>query len=341
MSPSARAGIVGGALGVAAAGSAAAAAAALSNDWRRRRTAPVPPERAATRVSTVAADDGVPLVVEEVGERNAALTVVFVHGFCLRMESWHFQREAMAVRPDTRSVYYDQRGHGRSGISSGRRCTIDQLGRDLQAVLETVVPTGPVVLVGHSMGGMTIMAMARQRPDLMGTRVVGVGLLSTAADGVGLRRLAGAPGRLVIEGLRRASRLRPALVRAGRAPVDALIQPLVRAMSYGGNELSPAVAWFSERMIAETPVRTIIDFVPTLSTHDEQGALGQLAKVPVLILCGEADRLTPVRHTRAMADAMREADLVVAPDAGHLVQLESPALVGRALDRLLERAQEA
>ncbi len=137
-----------------------------------------------TTVSTVAVDDGVALRVEEVGEPSAPMTVVFVHGFCLHMGSWYFQRQDLPDCTDARLVFYDQRSHGRSGRSSTGQCTIDQLGRDLTAVLRTVAPTGPVVLVGHSMGGMTIMALARQCPELFATRVAGVALISTAAAGL-------------------------------------------------------------------------------------------------------------------------------------------------------------
>ncbi len=137
-----------------------------------------------TTVSTVAVDDGVALRVEEVGEPSAPMTVVFVHGFCLHMGSWYFQRQDLPDCTDARLVFYDQRSHGRSGRSSTGQCTIDQLDRDLAAVLRTVAPTGPVVLVGHSMGGMTIMALARQCPELFATRVAGVALISTAAAGL-------------------------------------------------------------------------------------------------------------------------------------------------------------
>ena len=44
--------------------------------------------------------------------------------------------------------------------------SIDQLGRDLAAVLDTLAPRGPIVLVGHSMGGMAVLALAAQRPEL-------------------------------------------------------------------------------------------------------------------------------------------------------------------------------
>ena len=105
------------------------------------------------------------------GSADAPVTVVFVHGYCLRMESWHFQRRQLERRwgAAVRMVFYDQRGHGRSGTPSVASCTIGQLGRDLDAVLRSVAPDGPVVLVGHSMGGMTILALARQRPELFGS----------------------------------------------------------------------------------------------------------------------------------------------------------------------------
>ena len=77
------------------------------------------------------ADDGVLLSVEEIGPRDAPLTVVFVHGYTLSMASWAFQRRTLAAelatanghRPDARLVFYDQRGHGSSGRGrpSGRR----------------------------------------------------------------------------------------------------------------------------------------------------------------------------------------------------------------------------
>ena len=74
-------------------------------------------------------------------------------------------------------VFWDQRSHGRSGRSDLTHATIDQLGDDLLAVLEaTTAPGRPVVLVGHSMGGMTIMALADRHPELFGDRVVGVAL---------------------------------------------------------------------------------------------------------------------------------------------------------------------
>ena len=136
---------------------------------------------AADRTSTVTATDGVELYVEEVGAQDAPLTLVFCHGYTLEMACWHFQRQD-AGRPRPAGLLGPAR-HGRSGRSTAENCTIDQLGSDLEQVIEAAAPDGPVVLVGHSMGGMTIMALAAARPDLFlaGGRVVGVALLATSA----------------------------------------------------------------------------------------------------------------------------------------------------------------
>ena len=149
--------------------------------------------RAADRTVVVRSDDGVALTVEEVGPTEAPLTVVFVHGYALSMASWTFQRrdlgEQLATanghRPTARLVFYDQRGHGSSGRGTAERSTIDQLAADLESVLTARVPRGPVVLVGHSMGGMTVLALARRRPELFGTRVAGVALVSTSSGNLG------------------------------------------------------------------------------------------------------------------------------------------------------------
>ena len=89
---------------------------------------------------TVVADDGIALHVEvdELDQPDPALpTVVFVHGYVLDLDCWHFQRAALRGR--YRMVFYDQRSHGRSGRSSSAHSTIDQLGRDLAAVLDQEV----------------------------------------------------------------------------------------------------------------------------------------------------------------------------------------------------------
>ena len=113
-------------------------------------------------------------------------------------------------------VFYDQRGHGQSGSASIRTYTVEQLGQDLQTILQVMVPRGPVVLVGHSMGGMTVLSHARQFPDNYGRRIVGAAIISSsAAEGVHRSPLGEIlqPG---IEAVRFAARYAPKFVHRTR-----------------------------------------------------------------------------------------------------------------------------
>ena len=146
----------------------------------------------ATTTVVVIATDGVPLHVEidepegrpTTAPDGAPLpTVVFCHGYTLSLRSWVFQRRALKAA-GYRVVLWDHRGHGQSGAGSKESYDVDQLGRDLGAVISSVAPQGPLVLVGHSMGGMTLMALAMQQPELIKERVLGVAFVATSPGGL-------------------------------------------------------------------------------------------------------------------------------------------------------------
>ena len=120
------------------------------------------------RAGFVRANDGVQLYYEQDGPVDAPVTVVLVHGFCQNRDDLLFQRRALLAEfgARIRIVSFDLRSHGRSRAATAEHATIDQLGADLDVVLRELVPTGPVVLIGHSMGGMTILALADARPEL-------------------------------------------------------------------------------------------------------------------------------------------------------------------------------
>lgn len=287
---------------------------------------------------TVTTEDGVPLAVREVGSAFAPMTVVFVHGYCLRMQSWHLQMRHVQERwgHDVRMVFYDQRGHGESGMPDSRSCTIAQLGRDLGRVIDDTAPHGPVVVVGHSMGGMTAIALAAQRPDLFDSRVVGVGLLATTAAGLSRTGIGRNLDNPVLDAFRFAARTAPGFVQAARGMARAVVSPILRAASYG-TVVSPKLVELSDRMLDETSVLTIVNFLRTLELHDESAALPLLGQVPVLVLCGDADMVIPFSSSEELAAALPDCELKRVRGAGHLVQLEFPEVVDRALDRLIQR----
>lgn len=298
---------------------------------------------------TVRTDDDVDLHVEVDGNGTAPLTVVLSHGFTARLAEWELQRAPL--RPRARLVLWDQRGHGRSGWTRLTAATIDRTGRDLGQVLDAVVPTGPVVLAGHSMGGMSVMALARQRPELFGTRVVGVFLLATSAGGLVETGLLARAVRLV----RRLGLLplylwllqlwAPVLERF-RLRGTAIGRRAIRRLLFGENDAHPHDVRMVQDLLEETPYPVAIAFYASFLDHDERASLEVLRRVPVTVVAATHDRLTPARHGRAIADALgNDADLVVVPGAGHSVNLTRPEIVNRAflslLDRVANRSRRA
>ncbi|HST64726.1 MAG TPA: alpha/beta hydrolase [Mycobacteriales bacterium] len=299
----------------------------------------------ADRNRTVTTDDGLPLAVEEVGPRDAPLTVVFAHGYCLAMGSWHYQRLGLAevTHPELRMVFYDCRSHGRSGRAPAETATIDQLGDDLFRVLADVVPTGPVVLVGHSMGGMTIMALADRHPELFERRVIGVALLSTSTGRLaevtlGFPALTAKLRAPVLPYALRVMRSRAGLIERSRRIGSDIAWLLTRRYSFGSTDVSPALVEYVGQLISNTPVEVVADFFPALNAHDKLAALARLRDLETLIVVGDKDLLTPVEHSRRMAAALPNAELLILPGAGHLAMMERPEMVTLRLRAFLHRA---
>ena len=296
----------------------------------------------ADRGCVVTTPDGTSLVVREVGPVTAPLTIVFAHGFCARMGSFHFQRTALAARrgDQIRMVFYDQRGHGQSASAATETYTVPQLGLDLEAVLAVMVPVGPVVLVGHSMGGMTVLSHARQFPQRYPRRIVGAALISSAAEGLPRSPLGETLQNPALEAVRFAARYAPGAVHRARGAIQSLIRPIIRDASFGGADVSPRLVEFSQAMIHGTDVATLVEFLHALEVHDETAALPVLARIPTLIACGGRDLLTPAKYSEEMAAVLPDSELVIVPGAGHLVQLEAPDVINDALLRLVERARD-
>jgi pimeloyl-ACP methyl ester carboxylesterase len=294
----------------------------------------------ADRGCVITTADGIPLVVREVGPITAGLTVVFAHGFCMRMGSFHFQRAALGQRwgEQVRMVFYDQRGHGQSGVAPVDTYTVEQLGKDLETVLQVMVPRGPVVVVGHSMGGMTVLSHARQFPQHYGRRIVGAAIISSAAEGVARSPLGEILRNPALEAVRFAARYVPNLVHRTRGATRSALRPILTTASFGDHAISPSVVAFAEQMIHDTDIDTLVAFLHALEVHDESAALPVLARIPTLIACGDRDLLTPVKNSEEMAAALPDSQLVIVPGAAHVVQMEQPEVINDALVRLVERA---
>ncbi len=304
----------------------------------------------------VRTDDGIELHYEQVGPPDAPLTVLFVHGFTLDLGAFHFQRLALRewFGDAVRLVFYDQRSHGRSARSPAQACTIEQLGRDLHSVIDQLVPTGPVVAVGHSMGGMTVMALADQHPALFGNSVgVGNGSAGPVVESVVLINTSSGQLKNITLGLpsalarlnapvlpivlRRAAK-NAALVEQARALGRDLAWAMTKRLSFASKDVDPAVVAYCTRMISATPVDVVADFYPTLMAHDGRLGLRNLRGCPVLVIGADSDAMTPLAHSRTIAEELPDARLIVAPNSGHLLMLEHPELVDEPLIEVVQAA---
>ena len=295
----------------------------------------------AGRSRTVLAEDGVELAVTEYGSEDGpdalTATVLLSHGYVQSSALWNGQvRDLIAARPDLRVVTYDHRGHGASGRTSRAGATLEQLGRDLERVLDAVAPTGPVIVGGHSMGGMTIMALAEQAPELFGDRIVGVALVATSAGHLsevtwGLpapvaRVIKAALPKLNEKAVRDELRGKPRTVTAAEAR---LIFP---------RRADPALVREALDVQRATRAETVAYFFSAFGTHDRLEVLKALTDVPTVAIVGDRDRLCPVEHSQALAGALRASQLIVYPGVGHMVQMERRTEVSRALLALVDRS---
>lgn len=345
-------GLIGLGIGVAAAGAATAAGVTTDRVLRTRRKGRVAPRPVddpdlEQRGSVVVADDGVPLYVEidEPADTDAkATTVLLVHGYAHSQVVWAQQRRDIHAAGH-RVVCVDLRGHGRSGEGDDASYTVARLGRDLVNVVEQAIPDGPMALVGHSMGGMALMALAEERPDLVRDRVVGVALISTSAGGLsevnfGLgKQLGGVVHRLGPGAVARADRQQNAFNTA-RLLGRNVESVLVHRYSFGGPVPKDVLRDLAE-MIFGTRLHVIGAYLPTLMEHHRETALPAFEGIETLILHGARDRMTPIAHGESLARSLPGAELVVVKRAGHVLPLETPELVSAQLLAFLERAERS
>ncbi|ROT26820.1 alpha/beta hydrolase [Micromonospora sp. HM5-17] len=279
--------------------------------------------------------DGVRLHGTSTGPTDAPLTVVLLHGWTLDGRIWHRQVTALREASGTplRVVTYDARGHGRSGPTTLRSATLARLGDDLAEVLAQVAPHGPVVLAGHSMGGMTILEYAHRHPDDFARRVAGLVLVSTTAEGHTHTCYGVSPrlARLIRVAETTGAGL---LARCGglRTPRPLLhaLRPTLRWLLFG-DVCRPADLRLTTAAVARASMVSIGGFRPSIGAQRRLETLAALADIPAAILVGDRDRLTPPPCALSIVAALPSIALTVCPGAGHMLMLERPDEVTAAL----------
>jgi pimeloyl-ACP methyl ester carboxylesterase len=231
-------------------------------------------------------------------EGSHLLPVVFIHG----AGGSHLHWPAPMRRLKNYRVYaLDLPAHGNSSgrghqtIASYAQCILNWM---------DAIALDKVVFVGHSMGGAIALTLGLYHPE----RVLGLGLVATGA------RLKVAPDILELTNHQKSF---PAAVE------------MITLWAFGPQSDARLVELASQRMLETPPTVLHSDFV-ACNAFDEISALSQI-NLPALVLCGQDDRLTPLRFSQYLADHIPTARLKAIPDAGHMVMLEKPLAVTRAL----------
>lgn len=281
--------------------------------------------------------DGTRLALYRQGPQEVAPIIVFVHGWVLDARSWEPVASSLASTHPV--LCYDLRGHGRSDPLRPGTATIAQLADDLADLLGAEV-RGPVVLVGHSLGGMAIMALAQRHPEVVAQRVAGVVFAATSCGDMMPHDLGLRPwqARVIAGGeslfLRGAMRSRWFLNRTMMAKHPGLIRPAMRWLNFGEHPRRSDVTLIT-RCIADSRPASLVGFRAGFDEHDQIASLAAFRHLPALVLGGTRDRLTPIRHTEKIADELPDATLVRYDGAGHMVLLERAEQVASRIGALV------
>lgn len=177
---------------------------------------------------------------------------------------------------------------------------------------------GPLLLCGASMGGMIAMEAARQAPE----RIAGLALLGTTAR----------PETPEMRALREAA---IALFEQGR--LREVIEPNVAFAFHPVNAARPALVQdYLDFVLRAGSDQLVRQNRAVITRPDARLHLPQLA-CPVLVVCGEADQLTPLACSEEIARLIPGAGLEVIADCGHMLTMERPEVVNALLAQWLQR----
>ncbi len=277
--------------------------------------------------------DDTKLSVTEWGASDAGLTVILIHGWTLSSEIWEDVAVSLVrADPSLRVVAYDHRGHG----SSDRVATasIEVLADDLAAVIAQVVPDGPIVFGGHSLGGMTLMALAQRHPGIVAQRAFGVAFVATSAGD-----LLGSIRRIPITEIV----IKAALVLTARLTVPTKPLFLLRhgARSLFGTQARRHDLNRAVLQTAQSDPRAVAALGGSILLHRRYSTLQAFQDVDVVIMVGTRDWLTSPAHARRTANRLPSGDLVIFGGAGHYLPYERREAVTAHLLNLVAKARSS
>jgi pimeloyl-ACP methyl ester carboxylesterase len=248
--------------------------------------------------------------------RPSGPPLVFVHGAGGNLMHWPTQLRRL---PEHTIYTLDLPGHGKS-VRARSACPVpdrhretgpsgrSEVGAYTEVVRDFAEALGlsPFVLGGHSMGG----AIAQEFALRYTNRLAGLVLIGTGAR------------------LRVAPQFLDGVLKDPQGTAELL------ATWAHGEHVDPNLRRIYIRRLREVNPQVIHGDFVACDAFDRMADVARIA-LPTLVICGDADRMTPVKYSRFLAEQIKRAQLVVVPEAGHMVMLERPEAVIEAIGRFL------
>lgn len=285
------------------------------------------------RVTTVGSLDGTALHAEVYGPEEAP-TIVLAHGWTCSIRFWHNQVRDLCG--DHRVVVYDKRGHGRTRRPQNGDYSLGAQAGDLAAVLRDLVPPGRSCVIGaHSMGAMTIAALAERDTACLHERAAAIAMINTGVGDL-------VSESLVVRGTDRFGVLGErvgAMILTSRAPLalpESLLHPATRYVALTSEAPDEAVELTAE-MVRLCHPETRAGCGESMTRMELYEAL-EAIDLPAVVIAGELDKLTPPVHARRLAEELgRPAEVIELAGIGHMAPLEAPERISALLRDLAGR----
>lgn len=246
-------------------------------------------------------------------------TVVLVHGYCGGHDDWSGVAERLV--PSHRVLLIDLPGHGDAGAVTGM-AGIEDVGSVIETALHTLEVRDAVV-VGHSLGGIGLLDLARRRPASLAEHARGIVLVSTSAT-------PWRPNEVTTVLLGSHPLARPFL----KVPV--LGRAALRATAFHGGASIDDVDHI-RRTWESTPYRTRWAYAAGLSVPRDLREGLEALTIPTVVVTGAEDRLTPPDRARLIAERIPGARLEIVAAAGHAIPVERPDAIAAAIESLAAR----